>query len=64
MLRLFLQEMDRDSRTLRFCVDDKQWVTLTGVSNYARPFLNFVTAGDGATLLQAEDGRSIPSDLV
>ena len=42
--------MDRDLRTLRFCVDDKQWVTLTGVSNYVRPFLNFFTAGDGATL--------------
>jgi len=61
---LIKMELDRDSRTLRFCVDNKQWVTLTGVSNYARPFLNFFTAGDGATLLQAEDGRSIASDLI
>lgn len=61
---LIKMELDRDAHTLRFCVDNKQWVTLTGVSNYVRPFLNFFTAGDGATLLQAEDGRSIPSDLI
>ena len=58
------QELDRDSRTLRFCVDNKQWVTLTGVARDARPFLNFFTSGDGATLLQAEDGASIPTDLI
>ena len=57
-------ELDRDAHTLRFCVDNKQWASLTGVSNYARPFLNFFNPGDGATLLQAEDGRSIRADLV
>jgi len=57
-------ELDRDAHTLRFCVDNKQWVTLTGVARDARPFLNFFTSGDGATLLQAEDGVSIPTDFI
>lgn len=57
-------ELDREAQTLRFCIDNKQWISLTGVSTYARPFLNFFNAGDGATLLQAEDGRSIRADLV
>jgi hypothetical protein len=61
---LVKMELDRDAQTLRFCVDNKQWVTLTGVARHARPFLNFFTAGDGATLLQAESGPSIPNDLV
>jgi len=30
----------------------------------ARPFVNFFASGDGATLLAAEDGPAIPTDML
>ena len=61
---LVKMELHREAKTLRFCVDNKQWITLDGVSPHARPFINFFTAGDGATILQAESGHAIPADLI
>uniref|UniRef100_A0A7S4UJK7 Uncharacterized protein n=1 Tax=Guillardia theta TaxID=55529 RepID=A0A7S4UJK7_GUITH len=54
----------RDWRTLRFCVDNKEWFRLNQVSKDVKPFINFFASGDGITLISAQDGKITVADAL